>query len=99
MQQLNLSLSVKKWVQHFLTQKSINLTFNNERQSAISVLTEISQSSSISSILFLIYIRFLFKKIQITDIQVKSSNYIDDVALIVKDKTAEKNYQILERIS
>ena len=87
-------------MQHFLIQRSINLAFNDERQSATSVSTEISQDSSISSILFLIYIRFLFKKIQITDIQVKSSNYInDDVALIVEDKTAEENCQILEIIS
>ena len=86
-------------MQHFLTQKSINLAFNNERQSAISVSTEISQDSSISSILFLIYIRFLFKKIQITNIQVRSFNYINNVALIVEDKTAEKNSQILKRIN
>ena len=99
MQQLNLPLSVKKWMQHFLTQRSISLAFDDERQSAILVSTEISQDSSISSILFLIYIRFLFKKIQTTDIQVKSFSYIDDVALIVEDKTAEKNSQILERIS
>ena len=62
MQQLNLPLSVKKWVQHFLIQRSINLAFNDEKQSAISVLTEISQNSSISLILFLIDIKFLFKK-------------------------------------
>ena len=99
MQQLNLPLSVKKWVQHFLIQRSISLAFDDERQSAISVLTEIPQSSLISSILFLIYIRFLFKKIQTTSIQVRSSNYINDVALIVEDKTAEENSQILERIS
>ena len=99
MQQLNLSLSVKKWVQYFLTQKSISLTFDDERQSAILVSTEISQDSSISSIFFLIYIRFLFKKIQTTDIQVRSFNYIDDIALIVEDKTAEKNSQILKRIN
>ena len=86
-------------MQHFLTQRSINLAFNNERQSAISVSTEISQGSSISSILFLIYIRFLFKKIQTTDIQVRSSNYINDVAFIVEGKTAEENSQILERIN
>ena len=99
MQQLNLSLSVKKWVQHFLIQKSISLIINNEKQFAILVLIEISQSLSILSILFLIYIRFLFKKIQITDIQVRSFNYIDNITLIVEDKTAEKNYQILERIN
>ena len=86
-------------MQHFLTQRSISLAFNDERQSAISVSTDILQSLSISSILFLIYIRFLFKKIQITNIQVRSFSYIDDIALIVEDKTAEKNYQILERIS
>ena len=86
-------------MQYFLTQRSINLTFNNKRQSAILILTETLQDSSILFILFLIYIRFLFKKIQITDIHIRSSSYIDNVAFIVEDKTAEKNYQILERIN
>ena len=99
MQQLNLPLSIKKWMQYFLTQRSINLAFDDEKQPAISVLTEISQDSSISSIFFLTYIRFLFKRIQTTDIQVRSFNYIDDVAFIVEDKTAEKNSKFLKRIS
>ena len=67
MQQLNLYLLVKKQVQYFLIYKSISLIFNDKKQSAILILTNILQNSFILLIFFLMYISFLFKKIQITD--------------------------------
>jgi hypothetical protein len=72
-----------------LTNRSITLVFNDERNQSQSVNFEISQIiHTIND--FLIYIRFLFTKINNKHTQLKLSNYIDDVAIIVEDKTAKK---------
>jgi len=74
--------------------------FDEERNFNQKVKSEISQSSSISSILFLIYIRFLFTQVkkQHTDSQIKISSYIDVVMMMVEGKSAEENSIVLEKV-
>ncbi len=54
------------------------------------------QDSSISLILFLIYIRYLFSKIRAKIENLQSLSYIDDVALYVKRKNIDKNVKMLK---
>jgi hypothetical protein len=49
--------------------------------------------------LFLIYIRFLFTKINNKHTQLKLPSYIDDVAIIVEGKTAKENSKTLELVT
>jgi len=86
-------------VQCFLTNRSITLAFDDERNQSQSVNSGISQGSPISPMLFLIYIRFLFIKINNKHTQLKLSSYIDDVAIIVEGKTAKKNSKILKLVT
>ena len=99
MKQLKLPQRVLKWVKCFLTNRSIVLAFDGERDKSQSVNSGIPQGSPISPILFLIYIRFLFDKIKRKHQNVKLPSYIDDVVLIVKGKTAEENCKTLEQIT
>ena len=66
--------------------RKIELTFDEKKQAARAIRTEISQESSISSILFSIYIRFLFFEIKndIKHAKIKMSSFIDDVVIEVK---------------
>ncbi len=59
-----------------------------------SLYTEIPQDSSVSSILFLIYISQLFKSN--SKLTVRLINYIDNIAIIVSSKTIHKNCCLLQ---
>ena len=86
-------------MQCFLTNKSIVLIFDDKRNQSQSVNSGIPQGLSISSMLFLIYIRFLFTKINNKHTQLKLSSYIDNVAIVVKGKTAEENSKTLKLVT
>lgn len=86
-------------MQCFLTNRSITLAFDDERNQLQSVNSGISQGSPISSMLFLIYIRFLFTKINNKHTHLKLPSYIDDVAIIVEGKTAKENSKTLELVT
>ena len=100
MQDLHLPHILTKWVQFFLSNRTVSLAFDGEKDSDQKVKSEILQGSSISSILFLIYIRFLFTQVkkQHTDSQIKIPSYIDDVAVTVEGKSAEKNSIMLKKV-
>ena len=100
MQNLYLLYILTKWVQSFLLDQTVSLVFDEERNSDQKVKSKILQSSSISFILFLIYIRFLFTQVkkQHIDLQIKILSYIDDVTVMIKDKSAEKNSIVLKKV-
>ncbi len=99
MKRLRLPQIVLRWVQCFLTNRSITLAFDGERNQSQSVNSGIPQGSPISPMLFLIYIRFLFTKINNKHTQLKLPSYIDDVAIIVEGKTAKENSKTLELVT
>jgi hypothetical protein len=74
----------------------IDLAFDDERQKPKEIITEISQDSFISLILFLIYIRYLFSKIRAKFENLQSLSYIDDVTLYIEGKNINKNAKMLE---
>ena len=63
-----------------LTDRFIELAFDDKKQQSRKIKTEISQESSISSILFLIYTRFLFEKIK-TKHEIKTSSFVDNISI------------------
>ena len=58
---------------------------------------EIPQDSSVSPILFLIYIRFLFNKRINTSERILS--YLDDIDLAVSSNSIEENCQLLQKLA
>ena len=60
---------------------------------------KIPQENSISSILFLIYIRNLFAKIKQKHSNIQMPSFIDDVAVYIDNKTAAQNCKQLSQIA
>ncbi len=90
---INLINRVKCFLQNWV----IDLAFNEECQKSKKISTEILQESSISLILFLIYIRHLFLKIRARIENLQSLSYIDDVTLYIEEKSIDKNVKKLKK--
>ena len=68
------------------------MAFDGDKDQKTKIEIGIPQGLSISPILFLIYIRFLFEEI---DIKVPTSSYMDDIAILVVGKELDANYEVL----
>ena len=89
---LLLPTSLILWVSSFLDDRVLRLAFDNSIEAFKSILTSIPQGSPISPILFLIYIRDLFK---LANVSFRS--YLDDITLITASNSLKKNIKTLER--
>jgi Reverse transcriptase (RNA-dependent DNA polymerase) len=96
-QRLKLPIFICKWIKSFINNRYIQLAFDGEKSEKTAINTGISQESPVSSILFLIYIRFLFEETK--DIKISIPSYLDDIAILVKSESLEKNCQTLENIA
>ena len=78
----------------------IELAFDEKKQATRAIRTEISQRSSISLILFSLYIRFLFLEIknEVKYANLKMPSFIDNVAIGVEPKSAKQNTKLLTEI-
>ena len=83
-----------------MNDRKIELAFDEKKQTARAIRTEIPQGSSISFILFSIYIRFLFSEIKNEHkyASIKMSSFIDDVAIEIESKSAKENCKLLTEI-
>ena len=75
-----------------MNNRILRLVFNSNTKSFKPINTGIPQESPILPILFLIYIRDLFKSNSI-----KFLSYMDDISLIASSKSFKQNIKILER--
>jgi hypothetical protein len=80
-----------------MSNRYIQLTFDGEKSERTAIETGIPQGSPVSPILFLIYIRFLFKETD--NIKIRIPSYLDDIVILAKSDTLENNCQILENIA
>jgi len=93
---LDLPRSLCSWIKCFMNNRYVQLAFDENKQEKTRVEIEISQKSSISSILFLIYIRDIFS--EINSMQIRSSSYVDDIELVASSETIEENCLILKNV-
>ena len=77
-----------------MNNRHLQLAFDENKQEKTSVKIGIPQGSLVSPILFLIYIRNIFFEINI--MHIKSSSYVDDIALSYFSKSIENNCKRLE---
>ena len=92
LKELGLPLSLISWIYMFLSKRLLRLSFDGKIEQFSDIITGIPQGSPISPILFLIYIRNLFKSSLVRFI-----SYMDDIALVASSKSYNRNCKILER--
>jgi hypothetical protein len=80
-----------------MSNRYIQLAFNREKSERTAIEIDIPQGSPVSLILFLIYIRFLFKETD--NIKIRILSYLNNIAILAKLDTLKNNYQILENIA
>jgi hypothetical protein len=80
-----------------MTDRIIQLKFDGKTAAKTAISTEIPQDSPVSLILFLIYIRNLFVKINRRNTSIFS--YMDDIAIITRSKFITVNNVILKGIT
>ena len=88
-QKLQLPKSLYYWIKSFLQDRKVQLKFDGNNQKMTNIEIGIPQGSSISPILFLIYIKYLFTKRSNTSERILS--YLDDIGLVVSLKSIEEN--------
>jgi len=83
-----------------MSDRYIKLVFDGESSENTKIETGIPQGSPVSPILFLIYIKFLFKEIDIDkEFKLSIPSYMDDIAILASSRDLEMNCKILQRIA
>src|SRR5437870_5019659 len=77
-----------------MNDRYLQLAFNSNKQEKTSFKISISQDSPVSPILFLIYIRNIFPEINI--MHIRSSSYVNDIALFYSSSSIKNNCEMLE---
>ena len=89
---LRLPLALIRWIRYFLSDRYLQLKFNNQTQELERVKVSIPQGSPISPILFLIYIRDICRPRPNTF----SFSYMDDICLGASATSTTKLKEILK---
>ena len=82
-----------------MSNRRVALAFDNKKDDMKAIETGISQSSSVSPILFLIYLRPLFDKIKKQYASTLLLSYINDVSILVSNKNVKQNISMLRDIT
>jgi hypothetical protein len=90
---LKLPLALIRWINFFLSKRSVQLRFNSQTQPLQRVKIGIPQGSPILPILFLLYIRDICK----TRLDTFTFSYIDDICIGASAMSTNKLKQILKR--
>ena len=94
----NLSSTVCQWIDSFMQNRKMQLAFDSEITQWFDLNIGVSQDSSVSSVLYLIFISELFKNNHYLtrDLSIRMFSYIDDIAILVSSKIFRENCQKLK---
>lgn len=92
LQKLKLPVNLIAWINSFLDNRTLQLKFDGQKEIMSEINTGIPQGSPISLILFLTYIRDIFKSNLVHII-----SYCDNIAITTSLSSMKKKFRILER--
>lgn len=87
------------WAGLFLTNQKVQLFIDRHNNKEREIEAEIPQSSSVSPILFLIYISRVFNDVLETSLLITSIFFIDDLGFIVSGSLVKKVVKDLEKVA
>src|SRR5690349_17351074 len=99
MKQMRLPSPMVNWVEQFMSKRTIQMAFDGQMEGLEAVETGIPQGSPVSPILFLVYLKPLFDKLEKDHPNLQFPSYIDDVAVVASHRTLAQNVRELERAS
>jgi hypothetical protein len=97
LRQMRLNPAIIIWVDPFLTDQMASLTFDAQSEHMTPSTTEIPQGSPVSPILFLLYLKPSFTKLNQSHPHITSPSYIDDICLLTQGTSAAANARQLEQ--
>ena len=89
--QLKLPYQLIQWIKSFMKNRKINLLFDDNKNKFFDIESRIFQNSSISSILYFIYVRKIHPQIRMQ--MAKSWSFIDDIVVYLNSKSVKSNCQ------
>ena len=99
MQEMKIDDDLINWIRFFLTDRRVELVIDECINSKKAMNTEISQESSVSSILFLIYLSEMFTEMKKTTSEIIFLSFVNDLRFIVEEESATKIVTTLKTVS
>ena len=99
MQEIKINDDLINWIRFFLTDRWVKLVINECINLKKAMNTEISQESSISSILFLIYLSEMFTEIKKATSEIIFLSFVNNLRFIIKEESATKIVTTLKTVS
>jgi hypothetical protein len=98
MKKRKISSWIIDWISNFLFDRFTTFAVNRKMIESFSMQIEISQKSSFSSILYLFYNVDLLKMCNKLETNTKFFEYVDDVNILIYEKSIEENCRNFERM-
>ena len=99
MQEMKIDDDLIDWIRSFLTDRRVKLVINECINSKKAMNIEISQESSVSSILFLIYLSEMFTEMKKATSEIIFLSFVNDLRFIVEEESATKIVTTLKTVS
>ena len=99
MQEMRIDDDLIDWIRFFLTDRRVKLVIDECINSKKAMNTEISQESSVSSILFLIYLSEMFTEMKKATSEIIFLSFVNDLRFIVEEESATKIVTTLKTVS
>ena len=97
MKKKKVSSKLLKWMKNFLKNRSITLIIKKYTQTKRRINVNISQDSSLSSILYLFYNANLLKTCENVKLRFSATSFVNDINILTYSEFTKQNYEMLKK--